>query len=79
MTRRDLLLTLCGLTALEQQVNAEGFIFMGRLTPGSGTPGDGHFAIGQLLHLTIHPDAKAMTAGAEALLDRDVEIRLTAK
>ena len=78
MTRRDLLLTLGGLTALEQQVKAEGFIFSGRLT-SAGMPGEGYYAIGQLVSFNLHPDAKAMTAGADALLDRDVEIRLTAK
>jgi hypothetical protein len=57
---------------------ADGFEFRAQLTPGSGTPGDGFYAIGQSLGLMIDPEKlPACTAGANALLGQDVVITLT--
>jgi hypothetical protein len=56
----------------------EGFEFTARLTPGSGIPGDGFYAIGQTMGLMIDPDKlPACAAGADALLGQDVRIILT--
>jgi hypothetical protein len=57
-------------------VPSEGFIFSGHLTQGSGVAEEGYYAIGQLVSFNLHPEASGMRAGADALLNKDVEIVL---
>ena len=72
MTRRAF---LAAPFLISESRTREGFIFTGHLTLG-GQPGEGYYSVGQLVSVNIHPEAKAMIAGADALLNAQVEVSL---
>ncbi len=57
---------------------ADGFEFRAQLTPGSGTPGDGWYAVGQHISLQIDTEkAPGCEDGARALIGQQVRLVLT--
>jgi hypothetical protein len=56
----------------------DGFEVSGHMTAGSGTPGDGYYAIGQSISLSLDPTkVPMMVAGADALVGQTVRLILT--